>query len=128
MWLSAWHIKKGVYMPFVKITSSVEMPAGKRDEFLAAVSKAVVEATGKPEQYMMAAFEPGTIMLAGKPGPAAFVDVRAIGGLMPQVNAKISAKLCSLLEHWLKIPAERVYLTFIDVPASNWGHNGDTIG
>lgn len=115
-------------MPFLKITSSVAIAADQREPMLAAVSKAVAEATGKPERYMMVALDAGSILLAGKPGPAAFVDVRAIGGLTPAVNAKIAAQVCGLLQKWLHIPGDRVYLTFIDVPGTNWGHNGSTIG
>ena len=115
-------------MPFVKITSSVEVPAEKREPFLAAVSKAVAGATGKPERYMMVALEAGSILFAGKTGPGAFVDVRAIGGLTPEVNAKISGQVCALLKQWLEVPGERVYLTFADVPATHWGTNGTTFG
>ena len=115
-------------MPFVKITSSVELPAGKVDSLLAAVSKVVAEASGKPERYMMIMFGTGAVMLGGKTGPGAFVDVRAIGGLTPAVNAKISAGICSALEQWLAVPGDRVYLTFTDVPGTHWGHNGKTFG
>ena len=115
-------------MPFLKITSSVEVPAEKRDALLAAVSKAAAEATGKPERYMMVALESGSILFAGKAGPAAFVDVRAIGGLTPEVNAKLSSQVCALLLKWLNVPGERVYLTFIDVPATHWGNAGKTFG
>ena len=115
-------------MPYVKVTSSVELPAERRDLFLAAVSKAVAEVTGKPERYMMVASDSASIAMDGKTGPAAFVDVRAIGGLTPQVNAKLSTQICSLLLTWMSIPGERVYITFTDVPATHWGINGKTFG
>ncbi len=115
-------------MPFVKVTSSIDLPAGEKDLFLAALSKAVAEATGKPERYMMVAFESGSIMLGGKAGPGVFVDIRAIGGLTPVVNAKISALVCAVIDQWLHVPGERVYLTFTDFPATHWGSNGKTFG
>jgi phenylpyruvate tautomerase PptA (4-oxalocrotonate tautomerase family) len=68
-------------MPFVKITSSVELPAGKTDSFLAALSKEMAEATGKPERYMMVVFETGSVMLGGKPGPGAFACFKSWIGL-----------------------------------------------
>ena len=115
-------------MPFVKITTSGEVTADKRDQFLAAVSKAVADVTGKPERYLMVALDSGVIAMGGKIGPSAFVDVRAIGGLTPQTNAKFSAQICALILKWLNIPGERVYLTFIDIPATHWGSNGVTFG
>ncbi len=115
-------------MPLVKISSSVELPANKRELFLAAVSSAVAEVTGKPERYMMVTCDTGSFLLDGKGGPAAYVDVRAIGGLTPPINGKLSARLCDLLLTWMTIPGERVYLTFTDLPATHWGHKGATFG
>ncbi len=115
-------------MPLIKITSSVEVPADKREAFLAAVSKTMSAATGKPERVMMVVLDAGSVMLDTKSGPGAYADVRAIGGLTPEVNAKITAQVCALLKQWLSIPGERVYLTFTEVAATNWGHNGKTFG
>lgn len=115
-------------MPYIKITSSVSLPDEKIDSFLATVSKAVSEVTGKPEKVMMVAFDTATIMFDRQSGPGAFVDVRAIGGLTPQTNGKLSARLCAVIKEGLGIPGDKVYLTFIDVPATNWGMNGATFG
>jgi phenylpyruvate tautomerase PptA (4-oxalocrotonate tautomerase family) len=115
-------------MPLVKISSSVELPADKRTLFLAAVSLAVSEVTGKPERYMMVTCDTGSFLLDGTGGPAAYVDIRAIGGLTPPINAKLSARLCDLLLTWMTIPGDRVYLTFTDLPATHWGHRGATFG
>ena len=115
-------------MPLIKITSSVEVPVDKRDAFLAAVSKNAAVITGKPERVMMVVLDAGSVMLDAKSGPGAYVDVRAIGGLTPETNTKLAAQLCALLKQWLNIPSDRVYLTFTEVAATNWGHNGKTIG
>ena len=69
-----------------------------------------------------------SISLAGKAGPAAFVDVRAIGGLTPAANKKLSESICAVLKKEVGIPPDRVYATFTDVAASSWGFNGGTFG
>ena len=69
-----------------------------------------------------------TPMMAGKPGPAAFADIRGIGGWTPAVNKKVSQALCALFKENLQIPPDRVYMTFTDIPATNWGFNGGTFG
>ena len=115
-------------MPLIKITSSVELPADKRDALLVAVSKAASAVTGKPERYMMVTLESGAFLFDAKTGPGAYVDVRAIGGLTPEVNGKLSAQLCTLLKQTLGVPGERIYLTFTEVAGTNWGHNGKTFG
>ena len=40
----------------------------------------------------------------------------------------LSRELCATLEKALGVPGERIYLVFGDIPAANWGHDGDTFG
>jgi phenylpyruvate tautomerase len=115
-------------MPLVKISTSVAAADDKRDALMAAVSKAVAEILSKPEQYMMVVMDTAPILFSGKKGPAAFVDLRSIGGLAPQANARLAERLCRLLNESLAIPPDRVYLNFTDVRASHWGHDGHTFG
>ena len=115
-------------MPLVKISTSVAAADDKRDALMAAVSKAIVEILSKPEQYMMVVMDTAPILFAGKKGPAAFVDLRSIGGLTPQANTRLAERLCRLLRESLAIPPDRVYLNFADVPATHWGHDGHTSG
>jgi phenylpyruvate tautomerase len=115
-------------MPLVKISTSVAAAADKRDALMAAVSKAVAESLSKPEQYMMVVMDAAPILFAGSKGPAAFVDLRSIGGLAPPATARLAERLCRLLNESLAIPPDRVYLNFTDVRASLWGHDGHTFG
>jgi phenylpyruvate tautomerase PptA (4-oxalocrotonate tautomerase family) len=66
--------------------------------------------------------------MSGKPGDAAFVDIRSIGGLDGNVSRQLAQKVGSLLKESLGVPPDRIYLNFTDVPAGNWGWNGDTFG
>jgi phenylpyruvate tautomerase PptA (4-oxalocrotonate tautomerase family) len=113
-------------MPLLKLTTSVALGEKQCKEILPALSQLVAECTGKPEAYVMVVFAPAAMMMAGKEGPAAFVDFRAIGGLSEKKNKEISARVCSFLSASLGIPAERVYIAFTEVSAGNWGWNGDT--
>lgn len=115
-------------MPLIKLQTSIPLSDEKKEELLASMSKIIAESIGKPEQYVMAAIEAGSIMMSGKQGDAAFADVRSIGGLNNNVNNKISQKLCSLLDESFGIPANRVYINFTDVSADNWGWNSNTFG
>ena len=115
-------------MPLVKMQTSVSIAEEKRNEILLAASHIVAEATGKPEMYVMVTIEEGVFLMGGKSGPAAFVDVRGIGGLTPEVNKRLSESLCSLLKEKLSIEPERVYVNFTDVSPTNWGWNSGTFG
>ena len=115
-------------MPLLKLETTVALADDQKKTLLAALSKIVAGTIGKPEQYVMVVVSPAAILMSGKPGDAAFVEVRSIGGLNGNVNRQLAQEIGSLLKESLGVPADRVYLNFTDVPAANWGWNGDTFG
>ena len=115
-------------MPLIKLDVSNTVSDEQCNNLLPALSKMLAEITGKPEKYVMATVSKMAPMMAGKPGPAAFADIRGIGGFTPAANKKVSQALCALLKENLQIPPDRVYMTFTDIPAANWGFNGGTFG
>ena len=115
-------------MPLLKLETTVTLPDNQRQQLLASLSKIVAETIGKPEQYVMVTIGPAAILMSGKSGDAAFVDVRSIGGLNADVNGQLSQEVCALLTQSLRVPPDRVYLNFSDVEAGNWGWNGSTFG
>jgi phenylpyruvate tautomerase len=76
----------------------------------------------------MVTISQSSILMSGKAGDAAFVDVRAIGGLTGSVNRQLTEKICRLLNQSLGLPGTRIYLNFTDVEGGNWGWNGNTFG
>ncbi len=115
-------------MPLLKLETTVPLPGEKAKPLLAALSKAVASATGKPEQYVMITFSHSAMLMSGKVGDAAFVDIRGIGGLNGETNRQLSQQICKLLKDSLGIALDRIYLNFTDVEAANWGWNGSTFG
>jgi phenylpyruvate tautomerase PptA (4-oxalocrotonate tautomerase family) len=113
-------------MPLLKLDTTVVLSDDKRTELLASLSKIVAETIGKPQQYVMVVIGQADILMSGKPGGAAFVDIRSIGGLNDDVNRQLSQKVCGKLNESLGISQERVYLNFTEVAAGNWGWNGST--
>lgn len=115
-------------MPLLKLETTVAPSDEVRKALLASLSKVVAETIGKPEQYVMVTLSPTAILMSGKSGDAAFVDLRSIGGLSGEVCRKLSRNICALLNESLKVSPERVYLNFADVDANNWGWNRETFG
>ena len=115
-------------MPLLKLETTVALPDEKKKALLASLSKIVAGTIGKPEQYVMVVVSSAAILMSGKPGEAAFADIRSIGGLNGDVNRQLAQKVGSLLKESLGVPPDRIYLNFTDVPAGNWGWNGDTFG
>jgi phenylpyruvate tautomerase PptA (4-oxalocrotonate tautomerase family) len=115
-------------MPLLKLETTVALSDEQKKTLLAALSKIVAGTIGKPEQYVMVVVSPAAILMSGKPGEAAFVDIRSIGGLSDEVNRQLAQKIGSLLKESLGVPPDQIYLNFTDVPAANWGWNGDMFG
>lgn len=115
-------------MPLLRLETTIVLNEEKRKSLLADLSSIVAETTSKPEQYVMVTVSQSSILISGKAGDAAFVDVRAIGGLTASVNRQLTEKICRLLNQSLGVPGIRIYLNFTDVPGSNWGWDGKTFG
>ena len=115
-------------MPLLKLETTVALTNDNRSALLGALSKAVGEIIGKPQQYVMVSASQSAMIMSGAPGDAAFVDIRSIGGLSSEVNRKLSRAICQVLQDSLRIPPNRVYLNFTDVPPGSWGWNGNTFG
>jgi phenylpyruvate tautomerase PptA (4-oxalocrotonate tautomerase family) len=83
-------------MPLIQVTTT-ETVGEKRKSLLQKLSHVVAEGTGRPEAFMMVVVqERAAMMVAGAEGPAAFVDVRSIGGLSPQICSALSERVCAL--------------------------------
>jgi phenylpyruvate tautomerase PptA (4-oxalocrotonate tautomerase family) len=115
-------------MPLIKIETNATVPAQQQEALLAAVSQTLAAITHKAESHCQALLVPGAVLFAGKPGPSAFVDIRGIGGLHREVNAKLSAALATQLQQTLGVPADRLYINFTEIAATNWGWNGALFG
>ena len=115
-------------MPLIKMEVSPALSDDDQRTVVKALSKIAAEAIGKPESYVMATVSPAQISMAGEVGPAAFLDIRSIGGLSQAVNREISKQVCALLKERLDIPEDRVYLSFANVTAQDWGWRSGTFG
>jgi len=115
-------------MPLIRMETSAALNDSQKTELALALSKIASDATGKSESYVMAVVTQAEVTMAGKTGPAAFLDIRSIGAINQKVNRQISSGVAVLLDKTLGIPADRVYLSFNDVSGVNWGWNGSTFG
>ena len=113
-------------MPFIQINTSSKSVIDNEDSLQKDISKKVAELTRKPENYVMTMIQLDTRMtFAGSDEPCCFIKVKSIGSLEP---FKMSKSLCELIESKTNIKANRIYIEFIDVKATNWGFNGSTFG
>ena len=112
-------------MPLITVKAS-NNPSANHNEILKTLSKKLSTLTRKPESYVMTILETNVPMtFAGTSDPCAFVEVKSIGSLFPQ---EMSSAFCEILEESLQIPSNRIYISFSDIPPSDWGFNGRTFG
>lgn len=113
-------------MPYLSLTLSNELFEGTRDRLLHEASALVAETLGKSESLVCVSIRHAAILFAGDSGPAAFIELRSLGGLDANTNAVLSRELCALLEREADVPPERVFLNFVDVERPDWGWNAKT--
>lgn len=116
-------------MPLLTLETTESLEQNVQDELMLGLSKLISEVTGKSEDYVMVICKDGLrACMAGETSAAAFADIRGIGGLDPETNARLSKAICSEIEARTGTPASKIYLNFTDVPASSWGWDSRTFG
>tara|TARA_B100000965_G_C19478568_1_gene707461 strand:- start:653 stop:991 length:339 start_codon:yes stop_codon:yes gene_type:complete len=112
-------------MPFVQINTSSKSIL-ENNLLQKEISKLVADLTGKPENYVMTIIQSNSQMtFAGSDEPCCFIQVKSIGSLNP---SSMSKSLCGFISSKTNIKANRIYIEFTDVNASNWGYNNSTFG
>ncbi len=112
-------------MPLIIVRTSISRVENE-ESFLQLLSNQLSEMTGKPEQYVMTLLETNVPMtFAGSSKASCYVEVKSIGSLNPGIMA---ATFCKLIEKEISIPANRIYISFEDIPAKFWGWDGRTFG
>jgi phenylpyruvate tautomerase PptA (4-oxalocrotonate tautomerase family) len=111
-------------MPFVRLTTSAVIE--DRADLMRSMSATIARLLAKPEAYVMVAVDEAAMLMSGSEDPAAFIDVRALGTMSPEITAALSRELSDIADRCLAIPAQRVFLNFATLERSMWGHGGKT--
>lgn len=64
----------------------------------------------------------------GSPSPAAYVEVKNIGELSPDLARRVSATVTEVVAHGLGIPSDRIYIEMTEAEGERWGYGGSTFG
>jgi phenylpyruvate tautomerase PptA (4-oxalocrotonate tautomerase family) len=117
-------------MPLIHVQTSVSQPETAIVEaLLKGLSASLATHTGKPESYVMTAFEPGVSMtFAGTLDPVCYVEVKSVGSFTPAQTKVMSKAFSQQIEEAIGVPADRIYIEFADAKDYLWGWNGSTFG
>ncbi len=115
-------------MPLIKIQTSVDSPDRLRVEaLLKQLSAALAKHLGKPESYVMTAFESGVPMtFAGTTDPTCYIEIKSVGSMNPTQTKAMSQDFCTQVHQSLGVPANRTYIEFADSKGAMWGWNSST--
>lgn len=117
-------------MPLIKVQTSMSAP--EQDAvaaMLKQLSARLAKHLGKPESYVMTAFEPNIAMtFAGTTDPACFIEIKSVGAMSSTQTRTMSQDFCQQIREALGIPENRTYIEFADAKGAMWGWNGSTFG
>ncbi|NXE70728.1 MIF factor, partial [Calcarius ornatus] len=78
-------------------------------------------------QYLAIQISPDQVMsFGGSTDPCAMCFLYSIGKIGEQENKGYSKLLCDLMSKELKIPSDRIYISFFDITPGNVGWNNST--
>ncbi|TVQ42927.1 MAG: hypothetical protein EA365_13805 [Gloeocapsa sp. DLM2.Bin57] len=117
-------------MPLIKVQTSITPPETSQVQgLLKTLSSQLAKQLGKPESYVMTAFEGGIPMsFAGTFEPVCYIEIKSIGNMSPTQTKAMSQEFCQQVNQTLDIPKNRIYIEFADAKATMWGWNGSTFG
>lgn len=116
-------------MPLIKVQTSVSAPEkADVESMLKELSGSLATHLGKPEAYIMTAFEGDVPMtFAGSTEPVCYVEIKSVGTMGGKTKA-MSQDFCAKIETALGVPQNRTYIEFADAAGAMWGWNGTTFG
>ncbi len=79
-------------MPLLKLETTVPLSEEKGKPLLAALSKAVASATGKPEQYVMVTVTQSAMLMSGKAGEGLLLIVVMAAAVLVGVLTATSSR------------------------------------
>jgi phenylpyruvate tautomerase PptA (4-oxalocrotonate tautomerase family) len=117
-------------MPLIKVQTSIAgSGVSEVSGLLKQLSTSLAKHTGKPEAYVMTAFESDILMtFGGTSDPTCYVEIKSVGSMTPTQTKAMSQDFCQQISQALNVDRDRIYIEFADAKGSMWGWNGTTFG
>ena len=110
-------------MPYINVSTSVKIDNKKK--LLEEISILVASLTNKSKRFVMAKLDDNLEMYFGDESPCCFLEIKSIGSLNP---SEMATPISNFVYEKIGIPIDKIYISFVDVPASLWAWNGRTFG
>ena len=110
-------------MPYINVYTSAKIEDKKK--FLDEISILVSSLTNKSKRFVMAKLDDNSEMYFEDESPCCFLEIKSIGSLNP---SEMANPISNFVYEKMGIPIDKIYISFVDVPASMWAWNGRTFG
>ena len=110
-------------MPYISILTSEKVDNKKK--ILEEITNLISSLTKKSKKFVMAKIDDDSEMYFEDESPCCFLEIKSIGSLNPKIMTK---PISDFVYEKMKIPLDKIYISFEDVPASMWAWNGRTFG
>ena len=110
-------------MPYINVSTSAEV--NDKIKLLEEISSLISSLTNKSRKFVMAKIDDNCQMYFDDETPSCFLEIKSIGSLDPSEMAK---PISDFIYEKMGIPIDRIYISFVDVPAPLWAWNGRTFG
>ena len=110
-------------MPYINVSTSAKIEDKKK--LLEEISILVSSLTNKSKRFVIAKLDDNSEMYFEDESPCCFLEIKSIGSLNPSEMAK---PISNFVYKKMGIPMDKIYISFVDVPASMWAWNGRTFG
>ena len=110
-------------MPYINISTSEKVDDKKK--LLEEISILISSLTNKSKRFVMAQLNDNCDMYFNDQSVCCFLEIRSIGSLNP---TEMSKSITNFVYEKMKIPPDKIYISFEDVSPSMWAWNGRTFG
>ncbi len=110
-------------MPYINVSTSAKVKDKKK--LLEDISILISSLTNKPKRFVMAKLDDNSEMYFEDESPCCYLEIKSIGSLNPSEMAK---PISDFVYKEMEIPIDKIYISFVDVPASMWVWNTKTFG
>ena len=110
-------------MPYINISTTEKVENKK--QFLEEITTLISSLTNKSKRFVMAKINDNSEMYFEDDSPCCILEIKSIGSLNP---SEMSKSISDFVFEKMRIPIDKIYISFEDVPASMWAWNGRTFG
>ena len=110
-------------MPYINISTSEKVDNKKK--LLEEITIFISSLTNKSKKFVMAKIDDNSDMYFEDEGPCCFLEIKSIGSLNP---SEMAMPISAFVYEKMKIPIDKIYISFEDVASSMWAWNGRTFG